>query len=215
MALDIENLRKEYTAHTLELADVRPEPINQFGIWFEEAMNAQLPEPNAMTLATADALGRPSARIVLLKGFDKDGFVFYTNYQSRKGRNLAEQPWAALVFFWQELQRQVRIEGRVERVSPEESTAYFQSRPKGSQAGAWASPQSQPIESRRQLDERMAELEKQYADAEHFPRPLHWGGFRLSPALVEFWQGRPSRLHDRIQYSLLGNNSWKIERLAP
>ncbi len=213
--MNIENFRKEYTAHALDEADVSPGPVLQFERWFEEALAARLPEPNAMTLATADASGRPSARIVLLKGFGEEGFSFFTNYQSRKGQNLAAQPWAALVFFWQELQRQVRIEGIVEKLSPEESTAYFQSRPRGSQAGAWASPQSQVIGSREVLARKMDGVEAQFAGQELLPRPPHWGGYLLRPALVEFWQGRPSRLHDRIQYTLMHDGSWKIERLAP
>lgn len=213
--MNIENFRKEYMAHTLDEADVSPGPVRQFERWFEDALAARLPEPNAMTLATADASGRPSARIVLLKGFGEEGFSFFTNYQSRKGQNLAAQPWAALVFFWQELQRQVRIEGIVEKLGPEESTAYFQSRPPGSQAGAWASPQSQVIGSREVLARKMDEVEAQFAGQERLPRPPHWGGYLLRPALVEFWQGRPSRLHDRIQYTLMHDASWKMERLAP
>ncbi|MCB0615216.1 MAG: pyridoxamine 5'-phosphate oxidase [Lewinellaceae bacterium] len=215
MLEDIRNLRKDYSAHTLGAGDVKESPILQFSAWFEEAVAAQLPEPNAMTLATSTLDGAPSARIVLLKGVDEQGFVFYTNYESRKGKVLSQNPRAALVFLWHELQRQVRVEGGVERVSMEESEAYFQSRPKGSQIGAWVSPQSQLIASREDLEEKAAALERQYARAEYLPLPPNWGGFRLRPTLIEFWQGRSNRLHDRIQYSLQANDKWKIERLAP
>ena len=167
-----------------------------------------------MTLATAGADCRPSARLVLLKGFDASGFVFYTNYESRKARELAANPWAALVFFWPQLARQVRIEGRVEPVAPHESDAYFHSRPRGSQLGAWASHQSQVISSRAVLDQRMQELTAAY-QARPVPRPPYWGGYRLAPTLVEFWQGRPNRLHDRLRYRRLEDGGWLIERLAP
>jgi len=213
--IEIENLRKEYTARTLEVADVRASPFGQFEAWFAEAVQAQVPEPNAMTLATVDAEGQPSARIVLLKGFDRSGFVFYTNYQSRKGADMEQNPRVALVFLWLELQRQVRIEGRVEKVAREESTRYFQSRPRGSQIGAWASPQSAVIDQRELLERRYADLEKRYAEAEVLPRPGHWGGYLVRPQLLEFWQGRPSRLHDRLQYRREGPDQWAIERLAP
>lgn len=212
--IEIENLRKEYTAKTLEVEDVRIDPFDQFEAWFAEAMQARLPEPNAMTLATA-VDGQPSARIVLLKGFDRDGFVFYTNYRSRKGEELRQNPRVALVFLWLELQRQVRIEGKAERIDPAESTRYFQSRPRGSQIGAWASPQSAVIEHREVLEERYRVLEEKYAEREPLPRPGHWGGYLVRPHRLEFWQGRPSRLHDRIQYRQEENGQWKIERLAP
>lgn len=215
MLQDIGNLRKDYGADTLELGDVNKDPLVQFGNWFEEALAAGVPEPNAMTLATATADGAPAARIVLLKGVDEQGFVFYTNYHSRKGEALAQNPRAALVFLWHGLQRQVRVEGQVEKVSAEESEEYFQSRPKGSQIGAWASPQSQAITEREELERKVAELEKQYAKAEYLPLPPNWGGFRVRPTLIEFWQGRSNRLHDRIQYTLQAEGSWKIERLAP
>jgi pyridoxamine 5'-phosphate oxidase len=214
MSLNIQDLREEYTAEALDISDVRSNPIDQFRYWFEEAISAELPEPNAMTLATVSREGRPSARIVLLKGFDEEGFVFFTNYNSRKGRDMAANPGAALVFLWLELQRQVRIEGTVSRIAPEESTRYFQSRPKGSQIGAWASPQSQPIPSRELLEEKVASLEKEYAGEEVLPRPEDWGGYIVRPQLVEFWQGRPNRLHDRIQYTRQ-SDSWVVERLAP
>ncbi|MCB0548876.1 MAG: pyridoxamine 5'-phosphate oxidase [Phaeodactylibacter sp.] len=215
MLEDIENLRKEYSASTLDVGDVNEDPLLQFGNWFGEAMAAQLPEPNAMILATSTPDGMPSARTVLLKAADEQGFVFYTNYESRKGKVLERNPRAALVFLWLELQRQVRVEGLIEKVSREESEAYFISRPKGSQIGAWVSPQSQPIDGRDILEAKTIELERQYAGSEYLPLPPNWGGFRVRPTLLEFWQGRPNRLHDRIQYTLLEKGKWKIERLAP
>lgn len=215
MALNIQDLRQEYTAEKLDLDDVRAHPVAQFRYWFEEAMSAELPEPNAMTLATVSPQGQPSARIVLLKGFDESGFVFFTNYRSQKGLEMATNPRVALVFLWLELQRQVRIEGIVAKIDPEESTRYFQSRPKGSQIGAWASPQSKVIESRQLLEQRVEALNRQYNGHEVLPRPEDWGGFIVRPQRLEFWQGRPSRLHDRIQYTRQENGAWKIERLAP
>lgn len=197
------------------MSAVQDDPIPQFERWLEEALRAEVPEPNAMTLSTATANGIPSARIVLLKGLDKGGFLFYTNYQSQKGRELSENPYAALTFLWHELQRQVRVEGRVERLSPEASTEYFQSRPKSSQIGAWVSPQSQPIESREVLEKREQELWEKYEDAEQLPRPDHWGGFRVLPQRIEFWQGRPSRLHDRIFFERDTSGEWRKSRLAP
>ena len=213
--LDIQKLRKDYTAHTLELEGVSAEPLAQFRAWFEQAVEAQVPEPNAMTLATCTPEGKPSARIVLLKGVEEEGFVFFTNYNSRKGRELEQNPRAALVFLWHELQRQVRVEGTVKKISPEASTLYFQSRPKDSQIGAWASPQSSPIESRMALEQKAEDLAGKYATMDRLPRPLHWGGYALTPTSVEFWQGRSSRLHDRIRYRLEGDGAWKVERLAP
>ncbi len=208
------NLREDYQAATLDVHDVEGSPFKQFGKWFQEALKSELLEPNAMTVATATPDGRPSARIVLLKGYDERGFVFYTNYNSHKGRELEQNPQAALVFNWLELQRQIRIEGRVEKVSPETSTEYFQSRPKGSQIGAWASPQSSTIPNRNVLETKVEELQEQYAKAEQLPRPAHWGGFRIIPEVIEFWQGRSSRLHDRIQY-IQADGKWTIKRLAP
>jgi len=206
------HLRKEYALESLDEKDVDRDPLRQFALWMSEAIEAQVPEPTAMTLATADAQGYPSARVLLLKGADARGFVFYTNYESRKGRELAANPRAAMTFLWKELERQVRIEGRVEKVTPEESTAYFDTRPLGSRVGAWASPQSQAIEDRGWLEARWAQLSERYG--ERPPRPPHWGGYRLLPRHVEFWQGRTSRLHDRIAYD--GEpGSWKISRLAP
>ncbi|MCW5924360.1 MAG: pyridoxamine 5'-phosphate oxidase [Saprospiraceae bacterium] len=207
-------LRRNYARQSLSETDVLANPFSQFGVWFEEAISSELTEPNAMTLATADSHGRPSARTVLLKGFDRNGFVFYTNYESRKGQELAENPQAALLFTWLELERQIRIEGTVGKVSREEALAYFQSRPKGSQIGAWASPQSRVVSGRMALEQRALELKEQYHDETALPLPPFWGGFRLEPDVFEFWQGRESRLHDRICYTKTADG-WKIERLAP
>ncbi len=213
--MDVSDLRREYTREALSEASVDPDPIVQFRRWFDEAEAAGLPEPNAMTLATATADGRPSARVVLLKGVDARGFAFYTNYASRKGRELAANPRAALVFHWAELERQVRVEGRVERLSEQESAAYFRSRPLGARLGAWVSPQSEVIAGREVLETRLAELAARFADGD-VPLPPWWGGFRLVPELVELWQGRPDRLHDRLRYRRGGSGGgWRLERLAP
>ncbi|NQX56616.1 pyridoxamine 5'-phosphate oxidase [Pedobacter panaciterrae] len=210
---NIQNLRQDYRSASLSENDVDSNPILQFKKWFQDAVSSQLYEPNVMTLATSDRFGKPTARIVLLKGIDEDGFVFYTNYESKKGRDLVENPQAALVFFWPELERQVRIEGVVSKVSEETSSEYFHSRPIGSQIGAMASPQSKVISDRESLERKVEQLTTQYADQE-IPRPLHWGGYLVEPTHIEFWQGRPSRLHDRIVYDLV-EGSWIINRLAP
>ncbi len=208
----IADLRVEYALKTLEERHAQPDPMQQFGIWMVEAIHAQVPEPTAMSLATVGMNGRPSGRIVLLKGVDPKGFVFFTNYQSRKGRELAANPGAALTFLWKELERQVRIEGAVEKVSREDSEAYFATRPLGSRIGAWASPQSEVIANRAWLEERWTALTQQYG--EDPPLPPHWGGYRVVPEYLEFWQGRRSRLHDRIAYSR-ESGRWKVSRLAP
>ena len=211
---DIADLRQEYSSRALEIDRVAADPITQFQQWFDEARNADVTEPNAMTLATATSEGRPSARVVLLKGVSEHGFDFYTNYRSRKARELAQNPWAALTFLWLPLERQVRIEGTVHRLSGEAADAYFRSRPRGSQLGAWASPQSSVIEGREELVRRLEVVQKKYADTDAVPRPPHWGGFRLVPERVEFWQGRPNRLHDRIGYRQ-DEDGWTRQRLAP
>ncbi|KCB50157.1 pyridoxamine 5'-phosphate oxidase [Bordetella hinzii] len=210
--MSVSDLRQSYERGVLLESQAAVSPIDQFALWFDEAIAAKVPEPNAMTLATVDASGQPSARTVLIKGFDARGFTFFTNYDSRKGRDLLANPRAALLFFWQPLERQVRIEGVVERVSPEESEAYFKSRPVGSRIGAWASNQSQPI-TRDALEAREREFKARYGDDP--PRPPHWGGYRLVPSCFEFWQGRPSRLHDRLRYRADGKQGWTMDRLSP
>ena len=209
----VARLREEYTRAGLRESDVDPNPIEQFRGWFGEALAADLHEPNAMTLATATPEGRPSARVVLLKGFDERGFVFYTNYEGRKSRELEANPRAALVFYWGELERQVRVEGRASRVPDRESDAYFEVRPRGSQLGAWASEQSRPVRDRGALERRLRELEGEYGGRE-VPRPAFWGGYRVEPETMEFWQGRENRLHDRLKYRR-SEGGWKIERLQP
>jgi pyridoxamine 5'-phosphate oxidase len=209
----IQNLRQDYRTAELNEKDVDKNPIKQFEKWFTAAVNAQLYEPNVMTLATADKTGKPNARIVLLKGFDDQGFSFYTNYLSTKGKELKKNPQACLVFFWAELERQVRIEGKVEKLDKEASEKYFHSRPKGSQIGAIVSPQSQIITDRRILETKVEELTASYQD-KTIPKPAHWGGYIVKPTSIEFWQGRTSRLHDRIKYDLV-NGKWQTNRLAP
>ena len=211
---NLEALREDYTGTPLLESTTKADPIKQFEIWFNEAQEANVPEKNAMTLATATHDGRPSARIVLLKGFYDAGFVFYTNYLSRKGKEITKNPIGALTFFWAGMERQVRIEGTIEKVSKEQSEKYFHSRPKGSQVGALASPQSQEIADRSVLEKKWAELDAEYADKE-VPKPSFWGGYILKPRMIEFWQGRPSRLHDRIVYKKIDNKNWKKVRLAP
>ena len=199
---------------TLDEMDVDKNAFRQFDKWWQDAVSSAIEEVNACTLATATLLGKPSARIVLLKGYDENGFVFFTNYTSNKGNELANNPQVYMVFFWKELERQVRIEGIAEKVSGEESDSYFGSRPMGSRIGAWASPQSAIIENRTVIEENVAKYQQRF-EGVPVPRPSHWGGYRIKPALIEFWQGRASRLHDRLQYTLLENGDWKIERLAP
>lgn len=215
MNLSIQDLRENYEQSQLDLAEVAENPMQQFKQWFELAMNADVKEPNAMTIATVDAQGRPSARIVLLKDVRDTGFVFYTNYDSRKGQELAVNPYAALVFNWLSLEKQIRITGKVRKLERETSEQYFQSRPKGSQIGAWASPQSEVIPDREILEENVQNLKDKYAEDEDLPCPPNWGGFEVMPDEIEFWQGRSSRLHDRIHYQKQENESWKIVRLAP
>lgn len=211
---DLSRLRMEYQQRSLSETEVDPDPLRQFVAWFQEALMAKAHEPNAMTLATGTPDGVPSARIVLLKGVDQETFVFFTNYLSRKGRELDQNPRAALVFYWPELERQVRVEGDVERTSAAESDAYFASRPPASRIGSAASDQSQPIASRDVLESRVKELRAQFPTGD-IPRPPDWGGYRLRPRRLEFWQGRPSRLHDRIEYHREDSSTWVVRRLAP
>jgi len=210
----IAEIRKEYKLQSLSEKDVAPDPFVQFDKWWQHAMASQIEEVNAMTLATASQDGIPSARIVLLKGMDNRGFKFFTNYNSFKGLQLRENPRACLVFFWKELERQVRITGIVEKLDAAESDAYFSSRPEGSKIGAWLSPQSQVIPGRDWLEEKEMKFRDQF-DGRTIQRPPHWGGYRVQPITIEFWQGRPNRLHDRIQYGLEEGGQWSIERLAP
>jgi len=225
MSNEIADIRKDYKLASLEEADVAANPIDQFTRWWNEAVASQIDEVNAMTLATANAAGVPAARIVLLKGYNPNGFIFFTNYESDKGKNLAQNPHAALVFFWKELERQIRIEGTVEKVSAEESDRYFNSRPASSRIGAWASPQSAVIENRMVIEQNVERYSSIFAN-DSIERPDHWGGYIVKPTSIEFWQGRSSRLHDRIKYTLENTAynaatdtrtdlNWKIERLAP
>jgi pyridoxamine 5'-phosphate oxidase len=213
--LSLSALRENYTKGGLDETGANPNPILQFEKWFADAHSAGIREPNAMTLATATPDGRPSARVVLLKEVSEVGFVCYTNYESRKGRELAENPHAALVFFWAELERQVRVEGTASRVSRAQSEAYFAARPKGHRLGAWASPQSSVVKSRTILEARLREFEQRFEDTEEVPAPEFWGGICVHPARIEFWQGRPNRLHDRLCYTRQTPSGWHLERLAP
>ncbi|MFN2507776.1 MAG: pyridoxamine 5'-phosphate oxidase [Chthoniobacterales bacterium] len=212
--MDIAALRHEYVARGLRRADLEADPIKQFGNWFGEAAAAQIRDVNAMSLATATRDGKPSTRIVLLKAISEDGFVFFTNYESEKGRQIAENPHVALSLFWVQLERQIRITGEAQKTSREESEVYFRSRPRGSQLGAWASQQSDVIENREVLESALVEITERFAGG-IVALPPQWGGYRVKPATIEFWQGRPDRLHDRFRYSRADDGSWRIERLAP
>lgn len=212
--MSIADIRKDYTKASLSESDVAPSPIEQFQQWFAEALQSELPEPTAMSLSTVDADGWPSTRVVLLKSVDTEGFTFFTNYHSRKGRAIEHNAKVALLFFWPELERQVRVEGLATRISTEESAAYFSSRPRSSQIGAWASEQSAVIPSRQTVEERFANIESRFKDQE-IPLPDFWGGYKVQPVAMEFWQGRASRLHDRICYKKISDSSWAIERKSP
>ncbi|MFK7774581.1 MAG: pyridoxamine 5'-phosphate oxidase [Saprospiraceae bacterium] len=209
------HLREDYSKKELDISDVLDNPINQFETWIKEALKSEVPEPNAMTLSTVSSDGIPSARVVLLKDLDKNGFTFFTNYKSQKGKEIAKNKNVALTFVWLELERQVRIEGVVKKVSRKVSKKYFQSRPKKSQMGAWVSSQSKVIKNRSVLEKSMKDLEKRFKEEEVLPCPPHWGGYLVQPVIIEFWQGRRSRLHDRIRYKLSKKGKWKMERLAP
>lgn len=211
--MSIADLRSEYSRASLSELDVAADPIVQFSTWFDEALSAQIPEPNSMSVSTVDGDGKPSSRIVLLKHVDSRGFTWFTNYHSRKGRDIEQQPYVALLFYWIELERQVRIEGKIERVTAAESDAYFASRPLGSQLGAIASEQSQPVDRRETLEQHFAAAEQRYGSQP--VRPEHWGGYRVIPEKIEFWQGRPSRLHDRIVYLRAADGNWSLQRLQP
>lgn len=212
-AMSIADIRRDYQRETLDEKDVAPQPFAQFTRWWQEAVNSSIDEVNAMTLSTVDANGHPNARVVLLKGYDDAGFVFFTNYHSAKGRELEARPYASLLFFWKELERQVRISGKAEKIAAEDSDAYFESRPAGSRLGAWVSDQSAVISGRHELEEKLAGFTDRYPDG-NIARPPHWGGYRVIPDAFEFWQGRSSRLHDRIRYRKQ-NDGWLIERLSP
>lgn len=210
--MSVANIRQSYEKGELLESQAKSSPFEQFELWLKQAIELPVAEPTAMALATVGADSRPSSRIVLLKGVEPDGFVFYTNYESRKGQELAHQPWASLLFFWQPLERQVRIEGQISKVEPAISDAYYASRPLGSRIGAWASKQSEPV-TIEALQAKVKEIEAEYGESP--PRPAHWGGYCLRPRYFEFWQGRPSRLHDRLTYSLADDGSWTLERLSP
>lgn len=211
--INLASLRLSYSQNELLEANVLVNPFHQFSKWFDQTIEAKVLEPNAMHVSTISN-GKPHGRIVLLKGFDENGFVFFTNYESNKGKEIEETLFASLTFFWADLERQVRIEGKIEKVSGQDSDTYFHSRPRGSQIGAWVSNQSKVIDGRGVLEDRLLALEKQFENTEIIPRPAHWGGYRVLPDKIEFWQGRSNRLHDRILYSKI-SNEWKIERLSP
>jgi pyridoxamine 5'-phosphate oxidase len=213
--MSLEDLREDYRLASLDERNCETNPIQQFQNWFRDAKSAHLKEPNAMTLATATKDGKPSGRIVLLKEFSEIGFVFYTNYDSRKGRELEANPNCALTFLWAELERQVRVEGTVSRIAPEKSEAYFRGRPRGSRLGAWVSSQSEVLPNREVLEKRLAELEEKYAGSDDIPPPDYWGGYCVQPDTIEFWQGRSNRLHDRILYRKTSQTEWQIDRLSP
>lgn len=214
MITNLADIRKEYILQTLNETDVETDAIKQFGAWWQQAVNSGIDEVNAFVLATATPDGEPSARVVLLKGYNEQGFIFFTNYESNKGRAISSNPRVSMVFFWKEIERQVRIEGVAEKISNEESDHYFAVRPLGSQVGAWASPQSTVIESRAVIEENAARYQ-QHFEGQRIPRPPHWGGYLVKPMRLEFWQGRSSRLHDRLLYSRLDAENWEIKRLAP
>lgn len=215
MLNSIADIRRDYKLKSFDESHAASYPFDQFKLWWDEATSADIDEVNAMTLATVDAEGKPAARIVLLKGYTHEGFIFFTNYESAKGQDLAANPHAALLFFWKELERQIRIEGLVEKISEADSDAYFHSRPAGSRIGAWVSPQSQVIPNRAFLEDNYKQLLVKYPDEQLVPRPPHWGGYIVKPTSFEFWQGRSSRLHDRLRFVLQSNHEWVRERLAP
>lgn len=210
----IEMLRREYSGKPLKKREVNSDPIKQFSVWFDEAVDAVKADPNAVLLSTANIEGKPSCRTVLLKGFDNDGFVFYTNYNSRKAKHIESQPFVSLTFYWPDLMRQIHIEGKAEKVSAEKSDAYFSTRPQSSKRSAWASQQSESVLNREELEQQLREVERKFSGNE-IPRPSHWGGYLVKPVRIEFWQGRLNRLHDRICYRLQQNGTWEIERLSP
>lgn len=210
---NINDLRQDYRLKSLDLSHLNPDPFLQFHLWFKEAQNAQVMEPNAFTLATASAEGRPSCRTVLLKGVDEKGFVFFTNYHSRKGKDISANPFGCMIFYWPELERQVVIDGAVEKISVDDSEAYFNTRPRGSQLSSWASHQDQVLNSRKELEKAYSRYEKEF-EGKPVPKPPYWGGYRLIPDRLEFWQGRQNRLHDRFRYTL-DKDAWQIDRLAP
>lgn len=211
---DLENIRKDYRLQSLLEKDVDANPIKQFETWWQAVLESKIEEANAMTLATCNASGKPSARIVLLKGIKENGFVFFTNYLSRKGKEIESTPFVSLLFFWKELERQVRIEGDIKKINERESDEYFSKRPLESRIGAWSSPQSEVIKSRDVLEKNVSDYTNRF-ESQNIPRPPYWGGYIVNPTLIEFWQGRPGRLHDRLQYTISDKTTWKIERLAP